>query len=112
MVLDRTQSLLGGVLGRQTVDLLIERAALEASIAHPRLAGLHLTNGRLELDAFGQAFDGATADEVESAFDALLAVLFLLLRRLVGRQFTATISDQLTTVTVPRHSARGVSSGA
>lgn len=112
MLLDRSQSLLGGVLGRQTVDLLIERAALEASIAHRRLAGLRLTNGRLELDALGDAFDGATDEEVESAFDALLAVLFLLLRRLVGRQFTATISDQLTTITVPQNFARGVTRGA
>ena len=92
---------LGRTLGVQTVDLLIERSVFELGSAFPLLQAIIVEESVLQLDSIALAFQAAPGDEVETALNALTAVMLLILARLVGQGTAGNLADQLKRLSEP-----------
>jgi hypothetical protein len=86
---------LASTLGVPTVDLLIERSLTEIAPAFPLLRAISVEGGVLRLDSIPLAFRNATGDEVETALNALTAVMLLVLGRLLGKPVAENLAEEL-----------------
>ncbi|MBF6600038.1 MAG: hypothetical protein IVW36_05975 [Dehalococcoidia bacterium] len=74
------------ILGATTVDLIIERAAVEIDGVYPEMKLLRIADHAIDLEAFEVAMEGKTDAQIRAAFDALSGVVMLILARLLGKE--------------------------
>jgi len=79
-------------LGTTTVDLVIERAAIEIIHTYPAMALIRLDGHAPHFEAMDAALEGTSDGEVSAAFGALRGVILLILARLLGKEMTARIA--------------------
>jgi hypothetical protein len=92
--LDLRESL-AHVLGRQTVDMLIDRSVTEIRAAHPIVRTITVDGDALDLDSLNLAFRDATPEEAQTAMNALIAVMLLVLARLLGKRVAQSLAEQI-----------------
>ena len=80
------------ILGTTTVDLIIERAAVEVIHTYPAMALIGLTGHVVQFAAADAALEGKSDAEVSAAFGALQGVMLLILARLLGKEMTARLA--------------------
>ena len=74
------------ILGAQTVDLLIERAAVEITPTYPEMSLIVVDAGRFDLRPVEAAMESRSDEQVSAAFEALTGVVLLILARLLGKE--------------------------
>ncbi|HEX5419133.1 MAG TPA: hypothetical protein VFY39_03970 [Gammaproteobacteria bacterium] len=74
------------ILGAKTVDLIIERAAVEIDGAYPEMRLIRITDDTVDLEQFEAAIETKTDDQIRAAFEALSGVVMLILARLLGKE--------------------------
>ena len=82
------------ILGTMTVDLIIQRAALEIILTYPAMALIGLNEHTPRFDQMDAALEGKTDDEVRAAFDALTEVISLIIARLMGKEIAGRLFRQ------------------
>ena len=85
---------LAHVLGVQTVDMLIDRSITEIRAAHPVVRAIRV-DGELNLESLNLAFVNTTTEQAETAINALVAVMLLVLARLLGKRVAQSLAEQV-----------------
>jgi hypothetical protein len=91
----RLRDELAQVLGAPTVDMLIDRGITEIRAAHPIVAAIAIDRGHLDPASLDTAFVGASPEQVQTAMNALTAVMLLILARLMGKGLAHRLAEQL-----------------
>lgn len=82
-------------LGKDTVDLLTQRAIREIDATYPAVKDIKIGAEGLVLASLDVALQGMTDQEIGAAFYAMTAVMLLILGRLLGRHVSETIAREL-----------------
>src|SRR4051812_18050092 len=88
-------------LGIHTVRILLDRAIRQTAQCHPDIALLHRNEG-LSFDALERTYATRPVEEIEAAFNDLIAGMLLILARLLGRGMTQRLADELEVTDAPK----------
>ena len=91
-------------LGIHTVRVLLDRAIWQAAQRHPEIALIHHDDAGLSFDALETSYATRPQEEIEAAFNDLIAGMLLILARLLGREMTQRLADELEVTDAPKDS--------
>jgi hypothetical protein len=93
---------LARILGRQTVDMLIDRGVTEIREAYPLIGAIVVERGELDVASLDAAFSTASAEETLVALNALTAVMLLITARLLGKRVAESLAETVDRTTLLR----------
>jgi hypothetical protein len=79
-------------LGVVSVNILFQRALVEASQTYPELLAIKVRGEELDFDELDQQFPHGSEERIQSAFSALYAVMIVMLARMLGKEIALRLA--------------------
>ena len=93
-------------LGIYTVRVLLDRAIGQTAQRYPDIA-LIVHNSGLSFEALEQRYATRPREEIEAAFNDLVAEMLLVLARLLGREMAQRVAEDFASTDVPNAGSGG-----
>jgi hypothetical protein len=93
-------------LGIYTVRVLLERAIRQTAQRHPDIA-LIVHNSSLSFEALETRYATRPREEIEAAFNDLVAEMLVVLARLLGREMAQRLAEDFASTDVPNAGSSG-----
>jgi hypothetical protein len=87
-------------LGIHTVRVLLDRAIWQTAQRHPEIALIQHDSG-LTFEALEKSYATRPEEEIEAAFNDLVAEMLLILARLLGREMAQRLAEDLAVKDAP-----------